>query len=307
MAIPKGKKIWMDGTMVDWEAAQVHVLTHTLHYGLGVFEGIRAYELDDGSTAIIRLQDHIDRLYQSAHIMTIKIPFKKEELFEACKEILRANGLKHGYIRPIVFLGDGEMGLYATTNKTRVSIIAWPWGTYLGDEGVKKGIRTKISSYTRHHVNAALTKAKSCSNYVNSILAKREAIAAGYEEAIFLNAQGYVTEASGENIFVVSQAEVRTTPLNLSVLKGITRDIVMTILRDQGITCKEEAFTRDDLYIADEIFLTGTAAEVTPIREVDDRMIGAGEPGPITKKIQTIFSEIISGKQAKYDHWLDRV
>lgn len=305
--IPKADRIWLDGEMVDWDKAQIHVLTHTLHYGLGVFEGIRAYELKDGSTAIFRLKEHIDRLFKSAHIMTMKIPFSRDELIQACKDILTVNKLKHGYVRPLVFIGAGAMGLYATDNPIRVMIAAWPWGTYLGEEGVKKGIRVRISSYTRHHVNATLSKAKTCGNYVNSILAKREALTTGYEEALLMDPHGFVVEGTGENVFMVSEGIVRTPPLSHSVLKGITRDSVIKILSDQGIPLREELMTRDDIYTADELFLTGTAAEITPIREVDDRQIGTGKPGPITKKIQDIFFGILAGEDKKYDAWLERV
>lgn len=304
---PKADRIWMDGEMVDWDKAQVHVMTHTLHYGMGVFEGIRAYELKDGSTAIFRLKEHIDRLFKSAHIMTIKIPFNREALIQACKDVLNVNKLKHGYIRPLVFIGDGEMGLHAVNNPIRVVIAAWPWGTYLGEEGVKNGIRARISSYTRHHINVTMSKAKTCGNYVNSILAKREALDCGYEEALLLDPNGYVVEGTGENIFMVSDGVVKTPSLSNSVLKGITRDSVIKILKDNKIPLREELFTRDDVYTADELFLTGTAAEITPIRELDNRAIGTGKPGPITKKVQDIFFKILTGEEKKYDSWLDRL
>jgi branched-chain amino acid aminotransferase len=304
--IEKQKKIWFDGKFVDWDDANVHILTHTLHYGLGVFEGIRAYELNDGSSAIFRHKEHVIRLFRSAHIMTIEIPYSQEEIIEATKELLRINGLKHGYIRPLVFMGAGEMGLYATGNKVQVAIITWPWGTYLGEEGVKNGIRAKISSYTRHHVNITLSKAKAVSNYVNSILAKREALNCGYEEALLMDPHGFVVEGTGENVFLVRDGIVHTPPLSHSVLEGITRDAVMTILKDNGIPLRENLFSRDEVYVADELFLTGTAAEITPIREVDNRQIGSGQPGPITKKIQDIFFKILKGTEKRYAEWLDR-
>ncbi len=302
----KTDKIWLDGKMVKWDEANVHVLTHTLHYGLGVFEGIRAYEGAKG-TAIFRLKEHIARLFDSAHILMMKIPFKPEEVMEACREVLRVNKLKHGYIRPIAFIGDGEMGLYAVDNPIRVAVAAWPWGTYLGEEGVKKGIRAKISSFSRHHINAVLNKAKACSNYVNSILAKREALKAGYDEAILLDTDGYVAEATGENIFIVKNGKVKTTPTGASILDGVTRDAVFSILKDQNIKLSEQKFTRDELYLADEVFLTGTAAEITPIREVDDRSIGPGKPGPVTQKVQSEFFSIVKGQNEKYKSWLDLI
>lgn len=301
----KTEKIWLDGRLVPWDQANVHVLTHTLHYGLGVFEGIRAYEGAKG-TAVFRLKEHIRRLFDSAHILMMKIPFTQDQIIEATREVLRANKLKHGYIRPLVFMGDGEMGLHAV-NTIRVAIAAWPWGTYLGDEGVKKGIRTKISSFSRHHVNAVLNKAKACSNYVNSILAKHEAIKAGYQEAIMLDPDGYVAEATGENIFIVKNGVVKTTPTGASILDGITRDAVITVLGDLKIEVVEQKFTRDELYLADECFLTGTAAEITPVREVDDRTIGAGKPGPVTQKVQETFFSIVKGENQKYKDWLDYV
>ncbi|MDL1870743.1 branched-chain amino acid transaminase [Deltaproteobacteria bacterium PRO3] len=301
--VQKVEKIWLDGKMIPWDEANVHVLTHTLHYGLGVFEGIRCYEGEDGKSAIFRLQEHIDRLYDSAHILLMEIPFPKAELLEACKEIFRVNKLKAGYLRPLVFVGDGEMGLHATSNRIRVAVIAWPWGTYLGDEGVKHGIRAKVSSYTRHHINATMTKSKAVANYVNSILAKREAMLAGYEETVMLDPEGYVSEASGENLFMVKNGKV-VTPLTTSALQGITRDTVIELLKDRGIAVKETHFSRDELYIADEIFLTGTAAEITPVRELDHRKIGSGKPGPITQQVQKDFHDLVRGKSSKHREWL---
>ncbi|HEX5036221.1 MAG TPA: branched-chain-amino-acid transaminase [bacterium] len=303
--VQKTEFIWLDGKMVKWDEAQVHVLTHTLHYGLGVFEGIRAYEGAKGS-AIFRLKEHIQRLFDSAHILQMKIPFTQDEVMEACRKVIRENKLKHGYIRPLVFMGDGEMGLHAS-NATRVMVAAWPWGTYLGEEGVKNGIRVKVSSFTRHHVNAVLNKAKACSNYVNSILAKREALKAGYDEALLLDPDGYVAEASGENIFIVKNGVVKTTPTGASILDGITREAVILMLKDAGVAVTEQKFTRDEVYLADEVFLTGTAAEITPIRELDDRTIGTGKPGPVTKKVQETFFSIVRGGNEKYKGWLDAV
>ncbi len=300
--VKKVEKIWLDGKMVDWDDANVHVLTHTLHYGLGVFEGIRCYERSDGKSVIFRLEEHIDRLYDSAHILLMEIPFSKAEIIEACKEIFRVNKLKHGYLRPLVFVGDGVMGLSATSNPIRVAIIAWEWGTYLGDEGVKNGIRAKVSSFTRHHVNITMTKSKAVGNYINSILAKREAMLAGYEETVMLDANGLVSECSGENIFVVRKGVIKT-PRTTSALEGITRDAVMRLLSDQGYQVMETDLTRDELYVSDEIFLTGTAAEITPIRELDHRKIGSGKPGPITQKVQSLFKEITCGVNSKYPEW----
>ncbi len=303
--VEKQQKIWMDGKLINWEDATVHVLTHTLHYGLGVFEGVRAYELADGGSAIFRHVEHAERLLRSCHIMGMTCPYSAQEIMTATTDLLKANHLKHAYIRPLIFLGDGAMGLQAQ-NDTRTTIIAWPWGTYLGEDGVKNGIRAKISSYTRHHVNVTLSKAKTCGNYVNSILAKREALACGYEEALLLDPQGFVVEGTGENIFIARNGKVKTPPLSNSVLEGITRDAIITILKDNGIEVEETLFTRDEVYTADELFMTGTAAEVTPIRELDDRSIGTGKPGPITKKVQQVFFDILAGKEPKYAEWLDR-
>ncbi len=304
--VEKMDKIWMDGELIDWDEAKIHVLTHTFHYGLGVFEGIRCYGCHDGSSAVFRLGDHIDRLFDSALIGGITIPFSKERIVEACKETLQANGLAEGYIRPIVFIGEGAMGVHPGDNPIRVSIITWPWGAYLGEEALKRGIRVKVSSFTRHHVNVMMTKAKICGNYVNSVLAKTEAVRAGYDEAIMLDTEGYISEGSGENLFLVRKGHIKTTPLT-SILEGITRNSVIRLATDLGIEVREERFTRDELYTAQEAFFTGTAAEVTPIREVDDRPLGNGVPGPITRKLQALYFDVVRGKGEKYQEWLDRL
>src|SRR5690242_19796589 len=277
-------RIWLDGTLVPWDQANVHVLTHTLHYGLGVFEGIRCYEQHGGGSAICRLAAHVERLFGSAQILDMAMPYTPEAISQACIDTVRANALAACYVRPIAFLGDGEMGL-AARPPTRVAIAAWPWGSYLGDEGMRNGIRMKTSSFARFHPNTLLTKAKASGHYVNSIIASREARVAGYDEALMLDVDGYVSEASGENIFLVSGGVVRTPPLP-TILAGITRDAVLRMLGDLGIPAREERLTRDDVYLADEAFFTGTAAEVTPIRELDDRRVGAGRPGQITQRLQ---------------------
>lgn len=303
--INKSKKIWMDGKFVDWDEANVHILTHTLHYGLGMFEGIRCYNTGKGS-AIFRLEEHVDRLFASAHIFNIEIPFTKKQISDAITGTVKINKLKECYIRPLVYIGYGAMGLYPKGNPINVAIAAWPWGAYLGDEGLEKGIRVQVSSFTRHHVNSTMTRAKVCGYYVNSQIAKKEAIACGYDEALLLDPEGYVSEASGENIFIVRNGVLKTTPLT-TILEGITRDSIMTIAKDNRIPVEEERFTRDEMYIADEAFFTGTAAEVTPIREIDNRKIGAGSRGKITKKLQTIFFDVVKGKNRKYNHWLTRI
>ncbi len=299
----KGKKIWMDGKLVDWEEANVHVMTHALHYGLGVFEGVRCYECEGGKSAIFRLEEHTKRLFESARIVQMEIPFTEDEINKATKETVLANDLKEGYIRPLVFLGEGTMGIYPKDNPVRVIIAAWEWGAYLGDDGIKNGIRAKVSSFTRHHVNVSMTKAKVSGYYVNSIMAKREVVTSGYDEAVMLDTEGYVSEASGENIFIVKNGVIKTTPLT-SVLNGITRNSVLKIARDNDIKVIEERFTRDELYTADEVFFTGTAAEITPVREVDDRTVGTGKPGSVTKLIQQTYFDAIRGKIKKYEDWL---
>jgi len=295
--------IWFDGKLLPWEEANVHVLTHTLHYGLGVFEGIRAYKCNDGSTAVFKLDAHIKRLFESAHIAGIKVPFTREEIREAVLLLLRENKLEEAYIRPLVFIGNGSMGVHPKDNPIRVAIAAWSWGAYLGDDGVTKGIRTKVSSYTRMHVNSFMTKAKICGNYVNSVFAKVEATSMGYDEALMLDNEGYLAEGSGENIFKIKTGSVKTPPLT-SILEGITRNCVIEIAAKQGIKVVEQRFTRDELYTADELFLTGTAAEITPVREVDNRMVGNGTPGEITRRLQSVFFDIIRGKDKSYTDWL---
>ncbi len=299
----KAKKIWMDGKFVNWNAANVHVLTHTLHYGLGAFEGIRCYRCEDGRSAIFRLPEHTERFFASAKIGLIEIPFSVDEINGAIAATMKVNGLKEGYIRPLVYLGYGSMGLFPKNNPVRVAIAAWEWGAYLGEEGLKNGIRVKISSFARHHVNSGMTKAKLVGNYVNSILAKKEVVASGFDEAVLLDTEGYVSEASGENIFMVKNGVLKTTPLT-SILNGITRDSVLKIAGDRGVEVKEERFTRDELYTADEAFFSGTAAEITPIREVDLRTIGRGRPGPVTKEIQKVFFDTVKGKNKDYENWL---
>lgn len=297
------KAIWMDGELVPYEKAQVHVLTHTLHYGFGVFEGIRAYRRSDGSSHVFRLHEHIVRLHESAHIIGLELPYDVATLERACVDTLRANDLTAGYLRPIAFLGSEAMGLGALTNRTHVAIAAWNWGAYLGEEGLKSGIRCKISSFTRLHVNASLVKGKICGQYVNSVVAKREVLKAGYDEAIMLDAQGYVSECTGENLFMVKKGVLISPPFGSSILGGITRDSVLQVARDLGIPIQERLFTRDELYVADEIFLVGTAAEMTPVREVDDRKIGTGAPGELTRTLSDKFFGIVRGADVAHPEW----
>jgi branched-chain amino acid aminotransferase len=299
----KAEKIWLDGKLVDWDDAKVHVLTHALHYGIGVFEGIRAYVGADGRGAVFRLREHVQRLFDSAHIVLMEIPFSKEQVTEACLDVLRQNKMKEGYLRPLAFFGYGSMGVGAI-NPVQVCVAAWPWGAYLSEEGLKKGIRAKISSFSRMHVNVNMVRAKVTGQYVNSFLANREAAMAGYEEAILLDTDGYVAEGSGENLFIVKDGTLFTPALSSPVLSGITRDSVLRIAKDLGVPIAEQKFTRDTLYLADELFMTGTAAEVTPVREVDNRRIGSGSPGPVTKKIQDTYFRAVRGEEARYREWL---
>jgi len=302
---PRSEKIWMDGELVDWDKANVHVLTHTLHYGLGLFEGIRCYKTDKGS-AVFRLEDHTKRLFDSAKITGIEMPFSHDQLSEAVIHTIVENKLEECYIRSLVYLGDNRRGLNCTGVKVHVAIAVWPWGAYLGEEALSKGIRVKVSSFTRHHENIFMTKAKICGAYVNSIMAKLEAVNMGYDEALLLDPSGHVAEGSGENVFIVRKGKLKTPPLT-SVLEGITRDSVLKIAADMGIGIEEQYFSRDEMYIADEAFFTGTAAELTPIRSLDDRVIGDGGMGPVTKNLQTALFEIIRGKNPKYSSWLSPI
>lgn len=299
-------KIWMDGQLIDWRAAQVHVLTHTLHYGCGAFEGVRAYKTDKG-TAIFRLQEHTERLMNSAKILRMKLPFSADALNEAQKEVIRANKLESCYIRPLVWIGSEGLGVSPKANSIHAMVAAWAWGAYLGEEGMKRGIRVKTSSYTRHHVNVTMTQAKTVSNYTNSILAVLEAQEDGYEEAILLDPAGFVSEGSGENLFLVKNGVVYTPDLSAGALNGITRNTVLHICKDLGLDVVQKRITRDECYIADELFFTGTAAEVTPIREYDRVQIGEGSRGPVTTRIQNAFFDIVSGRNPQYAHWLTLV
>jgi branched-chain amino acid aminotransferase len=294
--------IWSDGELIPWRNATTHILTHSLHYGLGVFEGVRAYKTAQG-TAIFRLQEHTDRLFRSAHILAMDMPYEKELLNKAQVDVVRGNNLESGYLRPLAYYGSEGMGIRADMLKTHVAIAAWEWGAYLGEEGMEKGIKIRTSSFTRHHVNITMCRAKACGNYINSILALQEAIASGCDEALLLDSEGYVMEGSGENVFVVRDGVVYTPDLT-SALEGITRDTVMQLLAEMDIPLKEKRITRDEVYIADEVFFTGTAAEVTPVRELDGRKIGNGSRGPITEMIQTAYFDCVEGRSEKHSDWL---
>ena len=297
--------IWYDGQWVPWREATTHVLTHTLHYGMGIFEGIRAYKTERG-TSIFRLQDHTERFFRSAKILGMKVPVNADTINEVCRTVMRKNNLSDGYLRPMSFYGSEGMGLRANNLQVHTIVAAWPWPAYLGDEGLSKGIRVRVASYTRHHVNAAMAKAKCNGNYVNSTLALHEALRDGFDEAILLDAQGYVAEGSGENIFLVRKGKLYTPPLT-SVLEGITRDTVLTLCDELGLSVQERLITRDELYVADEVFFTGTAAEVTPIREVDGRTIGSGARGPITERLQSLYFDQVYGRREQHSEWLDIV
>jgi branched-chain amino acid aminotransferase len=297
--------IWYDGKLVPWRDATTHVLTHSLHYGLAVFEGVRAYETPDG-TAIFRLQEHTERLFNSAKIFMMEIPFTREQLNEAQREVVRTNKLASSYIRPLVFYGSEKMGVSPKGAKVHVAIATWPWGAYLGEEGLQRGIRVKTSSYQRHHINVSMVRSKTAGHYVNSILANLEAVNHGYDEALLLDTQGFVAEGAGENLFIVRDGKI-FEPQMVSGLIGVTRRTVIELAADLGYTVTAMPMTRDDVYLADEAFFTGTAAEVTPIRELDGRTIGAGRRGPVTEKIQKLFFDVVGGRAAKYKHWLTRV
>jgi branched-chain amino acid aminotransferase len=294
--------IWFDGKLVPWREANIHVLTHSLHYGMAVFEGVRAYKTDKGP-AIFRLKEHTKRLFNSAKIFQMNMPFSEEVVYQAQLEVVRSNNLSSCYLRPIAWIGSEKLGISAKSNSIHMSIAAWEWGSYLGEDGLNKGIRVKTSSYSRHHVNVSLVRAKASGYYINSILANQEVTVHGYDEALLLDTDGYVSEGSGENVFIVRDGALYTPDL-ASCLAGITRDAIITIAKDLGIQVIEKRITRDEMYCADEAFFTGTAAEVTPIRELDDRQIGEGGRGPITEKIQSIFFDTVLGKNDKYRHWL---
>ena len=303
-------KIWMDGKMVEWRYAKIHFLTHTLHYGCGAFEGVRAYNTANG-TAIFRLEEHTERLFNSAKILRMHIPFSQQEIMDVQRDVVRANKLESCYIRPLVWIGDKKLGVSPKGNTIHLMVAAWAWGAYLGEEGLKKGIRVKTSSYTRHHVNITMTQAKAVSNYTNSILANMEVTDEGYDEALLLDTSGFVSEGAGENIFVVKNGVIYTPDLSAGALSGITRNTVFHIAQDLGIEVVQKRITRDEVYISDEAFFTGTAAEVTPIRELDRIPMGkddyVGSRGPITEKIQSAFFDIVNGRNPKYAHWLAKV
>ena len=298
-------QIWLDGKMIDWRDARIHVLTHSLHYGMGVFEGVRAYKTDSG-TAIFRLAEHTRRLFNSAKIFQMQLPYSFDQIVQAQKDVVKANRLESCYLRPIAWIGSEKLGVSPRGNTIHVAVAAWSWGAYLGEEGLAKGIRVKTSSYTRHHVNVSLVRAKASGYYINSILANQEVTAHGYDEALLLDTEGYVSEGAGENVFIVRNGTLYTPDL-ASCLDGITRDSVITLARDLGIEVREKRITRDEMYCADEAFFTGTAAEITPIRELDDRQIGEGRRGPITGKLQSLFFDVVAGRSDRYGRWLSRV
>jgi branched-chain amino acid aminotransferase len=309
-SVLRANTIWLDGKFVPWQESNVHLMTHALHYGFGAFEGIRAYRTHDGKLAIFRLQEHIQRLFDSAKILMLDMPFTESQVVDACIEIIRKQRdlfEKGCYLRPVAFMGDGAMGLGAK-NPTRVAVAAWDWGAYLGDAGIRDGIRAKVSSFTRMHVNVNMVRGKITGQYVNSILAKREAVLGGYDEAILLDISGFVAEASGENIFMLNKRGViKTPPLSSPILAGITRDTILTLLKLQERPVEEVTFTRDALYICDEVFFTGTAAEVTPVREVDDRTVGSGTVGPLTRWVQESYFKVVRGQDDRFKEWLTYV
>lgn len=306
MATQEGK-MWLDGALVEQPDAKVHVLTHSLHYGLAVFEGVRAYQTPDGRTAIFRLQDHTERLLNSAKIFQLDCTYGFDELVQAQKDVVRLNNLASAYIRPLIWVGSEKLGIAAKDNTIHAAIAAWHWGAYLGEEGIKKGIRVKTSSYTHHHPNVTMCKAKAASNYPVSILANQEVTRNGYDEAILMDPQGFVCQGSGENLFLVKNGELHTPDLSGGALDGITRRTIIEFAKDLGIKVIERRITRDEFYLADEVFMTGTAAEVIPIREYDDRMIGNGGRGELTEQLQTLYFDVVQGRSDKYQHWLSYV
>lgn len=304
MGIKKVEKIWVDGELVNWDDANEHMLAHTLHYGVGAFEGIRAYQRADGKTAVFRLDDHIDRLFNSCHICTMTVPHSRRQLVEACVEVVRVNKLANAYLRPFVYLGAGALGLGSLEPPVRAVVAAFEWGAYLGAEGLNKGIRCIVSGFRRGNVDGVMSKGKINGQYVTSVLAKREAIKSGFDEAIMLDSQGMVTEGTGENLFIVKKGTIYTAPTSSAILDGITRATIIELACELGHPVVERTFTRDDMWIADEVFLTGTAAEVTPVREIDHRQIGSGEPGPVTRRLQDRYFDIVKGSDRDHDRWL---
>ena len=302
--IEKVDKIWFEGELVDWDDAKEHVLAHTLHYGLGAFEGIRAYRRANGKTAIFRLREHIDRLFDTCKLVAISPEFDREQVCNACVELIRVNKLDEAYLRPLIYVGTGAMGVFAPDNPIRTTIIAWKWGAYLGKDALDKGVRTKISAWVRHHPSISLAKGKIMGQYTNSILAKREAKISGYDEAILMDHNGNVCEGSGENLFIVKGGEVITPPLSASILAGVTRKTIITLAQEEGLTVRDRHIMRDQLYLADEAFFTGTAVEVTPVVEVDDRAVGDGKVGPITKRLQSRYFDVVKGSDDSHPEWL---
>src|SRR5262245_19601611 len=304
MGIKKLDTIWVDGSLVPWDSATDHLLAHTMHYGVGAFEGIRAYQRSDGRTHVFRLREHIERLLDSCAICTLDCPYTREQLMQACIDVVRSNKMTQSYLRPLIYLGYGALGLGSLESPVRTMVAAYEWGAYLGDDGLAKGIRCMISGFTRSNGNAVMNKGKICGQYVTSVLAKRMANKSGFDEALMLDPQGFVAEGTGENIFVVKRNVVRTPPTSASILAGITRDSALQLLREQGVEVREESIARDELYTADEVFLTGTAAEITPVRDIDHRKVGRGEAGPVTRRLQESLFSVVKGSDAKHDHWL---
>ena len=302
--LKKVESIWLDGQLLPWDSATEHLLAHTMHYGVGAFEGIRAYHRADGKTAIFRLREHIERLLDSSVICTMDVPYTRDQLMAACAEVVKTNKMTSAYLRPLVYLGYGAMGLGSFEPPVRVMIACYDWGSYLGDEGLKKGIKCMVSGFSRANSNSVMNKGKICGQYVSSVLAKRMAVKSGFEEALMCDPQGMVAEGTGENIFIIKNGVVRTPPLSAAILAGITRDTTIQLLREQGVEVREDMIARDELYVADEVFLTGTAAEITPVREIDHRKIGRGEAGPLTRRLQESFFSVVKGKDTKHDHWL---
>lgn len=299
--------IWLNGKLVPWKDATVHLIAHVMHYGYGAFEGIRSYRTHDGRSAVFKLEAHIRRLHDSMKILQVPMPYDQAALVQACLDVIRSNGLDEAYLRPMAFVGEGALGFGALSNPTQVGVLMWEWGAYLGAEGMAKGIRAKVSSFPRHHVGVGMVKAKVIGQYVNAILAKREVTMLGFDEAILLDVDGYVTEGSGQNLFIARDGVVKTAPLSSSILPGITREVVIQLCKDAGIPVIEERFTRDEMYVADEMFLTGTASEVTPVREVDQRAVGSGTAGPIAKALQARYEAIVRGHEGNHRDWLTYV